>query len=305
MFCDPEKVGHFAVTPRELEAGDGGALFRLLIAIAMFQRRQDVQILRILRAQSASRVRELTNSRTLLRLADQGRCPHRRTNEALVSRCDLSKRDGIGVCGQRPRTPCELKVHTVWLRRYGHFGKVPTSIALMLRERGVPDLSALRAQVLASAPSPSAAAEELERALCAAWRVNQKIANMFLSLVSNPDLLEGWTAPWAAGLDWTRFVVVDSNVDLFLRTIDYEGPRSYDGRRAFVRALARRIDLREFDRRVSEYNPRLLQQALYLFMSSTNRRALPRDCSRAAPISCAGCPSLISSVCALARVVGV
>src|SRR5438045_3205654 len=48
-FCDPARVGAFAVERRALRAGDGGALFRLLAATSMFQRRQDVQILRILR----------------------------------------------------------------------------------------------------------------------------------------------------------------------------------------------------------------------------------------------------------------
>ena len=55
----------------------------------------------------------------------------------------------------------------------------------------------------------------LERELSRAWRVNQKIASMFLSMVTNPDLSRG-VAPWTRGIDWTYYVVVDSNVDLFL-----------------------------------------------------------------------------------------
>ena len=44
MFCDSERVGAFAVDRRAVRAGDGRALFRLLVATAMFQRRQDVQV---------------------------------------------------------------------------------------------------------------------------------------------------------------------------------------------------------------------------------------------------------------------
>jgi len=72
--------------------------------------------------------------------------------------------------------------------------------------------------------------------------VNQKIASMFLSGVTNPDLSDG-TAPWARGVDWTYFVVVDSNVDLFLASIGYGGGLSYDARREFIRAIAQHIDL--------------------------------------------------------------
>ncbi|HET7756328.1 MAG TPA: hypothetical protein VFK87_03645, partial [Steroidobacteraceae bacterium] len=80
---------------------------------------------------------------------------------------------------------------------------------------------------------------------------------------SNPDLSSGM-APWTHGLDWTYFVVVDSNVDLFLAASGYSGGRSYDARRAFVQKIADRIDLRRLDRRLRKYNPRLVQQAMNL-----------------------------------------
>lgn len=58
-FCDPSRVGSFAVERRALHAGDGRALFRLLVATSMFQRRQDVQILRILQVMEAADAAEI------------------------------------------------------------------------------------------------------------------------------------------------------------------------------------------------------------------------------------------------------
>jgi hypothetical protein len=298
MFCDPARVGAFAVDRRALRAGDGRALFRLLVATAMFQRRQDVQILRILQGMSPEDADEIADAEQLLRLVDEGGCEHMRTTTALVERCDLAKDPltRLGCCNANAKLACHLKRHTVLLKRYGHFGKVPTSIALMVREAGVEDLSALRRKVVAAERDPLLRAQALESELSRAWRVNQKIASMFLSMVTNPDLSRG-LAPWSLGLDWTYYVVVDSNVDLFLASIGYNGGGSYDARREFVRAIAREIDLSEFDATLHGFNPRLVQQAMYLFMSSANRRAAAGDCFHLAPSGCAACPRTLRKRC--------
>jgi hypothetical protein len=154
--------------------------------------------------------------------------------------------------------------------------------------------------VLRRERDPLARARALEAALSSAWRVNQKIASMFLSAVTNPDLSRG-TAPWARGVDWTYFVVVDSNVDLFLTSIGYRGGSSYDARREFICALARRIDLRELDHRLHQYNPRVVQQALYLFMSSANRRATQDDCMHSGASACRACPASLARRCPVRR----
>lgn len=268
----------------------------MLVATAMFQRRQDVQILRILRGISAEDARELTTARQLLALADATPCANLRTTSHLHERCDLGKdpRTGKGVCGKNPRVHCALKRHTVLLKRYGHFGKVPTSLALAIREIGARDLEALRARVLRTTTDPRERAIALEAALCRAWRVSQKIASMFLSMVSNPDLSA--RAPWARGVDWTYFIVVDSNVDLFLEAIGYSGTGTYAARRGFVEALSRKIDLTAYDRRLHACNPRIVQQAMYLFMSEANRRAAgPRDCRGAA--ACSACDPTLARRC--------
>lgn len=298
MFCDPARVGAFAVDRDALRAGSGPALFRLLVATAMFQRRQDVQILRILQRMGSEDADEIADAGRLLHLVDHGGCDHMRTTTVLAARCDLTKdpRSGLGCCNANAGLACHLKRHTVLLKRYGHFGKVPTSIALMVREAGVDDLSGLRRKVMAAERDPMARAQVLESELSRAWRVNQKIASMFLSMVTNPDLSPG-LAPWSRGLDWTYYVVVDSNVDLFLASISYDGAGSYDARRDFVRAISHRIDLSELDSSLHPFNPRLVQQAMYLFMSSANRRATVGDCCQLGPSRCATCPRALRTRC--------
>ena len=298
-FADPERVGFFAVEPEQLRRGDPRALFRLLVATTMFQRRQDVQIMRILRGISREDAAELTSAPRLLRLVDESECEHLRSNRAMIDVCNLTKDPATrrGTCAHRPELSCHLKRHTVLLKRYGHFGKVPSSAAMALRDGGVRDLRALYKRVFAEEATPRARAEALEAALSRAWRVSEKIACMFLSAVTNPDLSR--FAPWSDGLEWEHFVVVDSNVDLFLKSIAYRGTWTYAARREFVKSLAAQIDLSEFDRKVRPYNPRLVQQAIYLFMSAANRRAIPRDCSFDSD-ACARCPRSLASRC-LAR----
>ncbi|HWO23569.1 MAG TPA: hypothetical protein VNO30_32735 [Kofleriaceae bacterium] len=293
---DPERVGAFAITREDFARGEPAALFRLLVACAMFQRRQDQQILRILRGMPTREAAEIGSASRLLELADTSPCSFAKSTADLREQCDLSKDErGRGCCSAAPRIPCHLKRHTVAMKRYGHFGKVPTSIALALKEQGAETLDALYRSVLQTHRTRLARAIALETALCKAWRVHQKIACMFLSIVSNPDLSS--SPPWSAGVDWTYFVVIDSNVDLFLTSIGYTGTKTYDARREFVCDLSRGISLRAFDRTLRDYNPRLVQQAVYLFMSSANRRSATNDCMHRAPAPCKECPAALSTRC--------
>ncbi|RZO60486.1 MAG: hypothetical protein EVA89_13135 [Sandaracinaceae bacterium] len=295
MFCDPARVGHFAVSREALAAGDPDALFRVLFMTTMFQRRSDAQIMRVLRGIGAEDARELSSARTLLDLAEGSPCPHLASNEALIRDCDLTKHPTtkLGICAERPELACHLKRQTVLLKRYGHFGKVPTSAALNIRDAGASDLSSLRAQVLAETQDPAERASLLQRRLMGAWRVSEKIASMFLSVISNPQLSPG-LAPWSEGVDWSRYVVVDSNVDLFLRASGYEGPWTYEARAQFIRRLSKRIPI-EGEGGAAEYNPRLVQQALYLFMSVSNRRDAENDCRYVE--SCSPCRHKLGALC--------
>lgn len=299
MFCRRDRVGHFAVDRAALADGAPEALFGLLVTMTMFQRRSDVQIMRVLRGIARDDAHELTDARRLLALADDG-CEHAHSLDALLNRCDLGKCPDTkrGVCGQRPKTDCHLKRHTELLKRYGHFGKVPTSAALTLRAHDVADLSSLREQIWGASSDPHARAVALEEALSRSWRISEKIAAMYLSAVTNRDL-SGELAPWADGVNSDHFVVIDSNVDLFLRAVDYDGPMTYRARRAFVQALAARVHLDELHPGVRRYNPRIVQQALYMFMSESNRRESAADCSHQAPSSCRACPRALAVNCSV------
>lgn len=291
MFADPDKVGSFAVDLQALAKGGAAELFRLLVTMTMFQRRQDQQILRVLRGIAPGHARELTTARRLLALASQSGCEHATSVASLADACDLGKdQAGRGTCGRSPQTNCAMKGHTVLLKRYGHFGKVPTSAAMMVAESGARDLADLYRST--SGRTPQERAEHIEAVIKRAWRISDKIAAMFLSAVSNPDLFR--EAPWA-GLDWTRFVVVDSNVDLFLAQLGYGGARTYAARQHFISGLAEEIDLRALRRDVHSFNPRLVQQAAFMFMSRSNRIAAASDCTHLSV--CQTCPRELRASC--------
>lgn len=301
MFADRERIGGFAVRPARRGARDDD-LFRMLVAATMFQRRQDVQIMRILRSISPADVSELTSPKRLLDLVDESTCEHLRTTRALHETCDLSKHPLTkrGRCRANPKVDCHLKRHTVLLRRWGHFGKAPTSAALVLREANVGSLQELRDRILRVSKDPLERARLMEAELSKAYRVSSKIAAMFLSALCTPDI-GGPRPPWQRGVDWTYFVVIDSNVDLYLAAIGYRGLRTYDARRDFIRSLAAKIDLSRLRDGLTPFNPRLVQQAIYLFMSVTNRRSIVRDCSHLGPIACRACPRKVSEICPLRR----
>ncbi|MCY1072540.1 hypothetical protein OV090_47780 [Nannocystis sp. RBIL2] len=300
MFTDQARVGHFAVPRASLEAEDPDALFRVLVATTMFQRRQDVQIMRVLRGIAPRDVEQLTSAATLLASAKNCGCPAALSLEGLLAQCDLRKDDlRRGTCDFAPSIACLPKRHAVLLKRYGHFGKVPTALALNLKAHNASDLASLRRGCIEATGSPEAAAECLEDALCKSWRVSDKISAMYLSMLSNPDLWPG-RAPWTDGLDWTRWVVIDSNVDLFLGWLGYDGLGTYAARREFIHAIARQIDLKSMKAGLQAFNPRIVQQAGFLFMSAANRRSTDRDCSKEAG-ACGRCPKQISRACPLNR----
>ncbi len=301
MFCDPQRVGSFAVNRDAVKRGDAGALFSLLITTAMFQRLQDRIVMGILRGIEPDSAREIASMARLLSLVDQCECSYMKSTEALRQCCDLTKdlEREVGTCDANPTMPCHLKRHTIVLRRYGHFGKMPTSIALALREQSAASLPELLSKILRSIRNPHDRALALEAALSRAWRVSQKIASMFLSAICNPDIALDGIAPWQEGIDWSHFVVIDTNVDRFLSAIGYRGARTYDARREYVQALARHIDLSALADSLQPYNPRIVQQALYLFMSVANRKPLARDCAHLGPPACASCPSAVRQICPL------
>jgi hypothetical protein len=300
-FCDATRVGRFAVDLQAVVEHDGPTLFRLLVATAMFQRQRDQQVTAILRSIAAEDVEEIGSAPRLLQLADSCGCEYARGVEPLRLRCDLTKdASKKGTCATRPEIACAPKRHTVLLRRYGHFGKVPTSAALAIREVGARDIPDMLTRTRASTRGRVARARALVATLSRSWRINEKIASMFLSLIANPDLTPGVTE-WR-DVDWRHFIVIDSNVDLFLHAIGYRGRATYDARRGFIRAASRQINLRQFGRGFRKDNPRIVQQALFVFMSASNRRAMRRDCMHLGPKACVSCPKDLSRICPVRKV---
>lgn len=296
MLGDPARVGAFALDLDALAAGDPPTLFKLLIATTLFQRRQDQQIMRVMRGLSAAQVDDLTDLDALVERARRSPCDYMRTTSRVIGHCDLRKESGRGTCDKRPEVDCPLKEHTVWLKRYGHFGKVPTVAALVVREAGAANLADLRQQVYDGMSDPNERARALSAVLQRSWRISDKISAMFLSAVTNPDLCPG-LAPWSEGVDWSWYVVIDSNVDLALTALGYPGPWTYRARRQWLFDVARRVNVSALKKGVSSCNPRLIQQALYVFMSITNRRASDVDCSHRGAAACEGCPSTLSALC--------
>jgi hypothetical protein len=296
MFCSAERLGDFALKPTALRRGDGKALFQLLVGTVLFQRQRDLQVMSILRGLSKTDIEDLTDVPQLLGRALEHSCGHAHRTTTLHSECDLRKdAKGHGVCSRPASGRCHLKRHAELLRRYGDFGKMPTSAALLLHEGGQPSLSALFHHVCRTHQTKLGRAVALEAQLLRVWRVSHKIANMYLSVLANPDLNPG--GPWWGKLDWTYFVVVDSNVEQFFESVQLQTPSDYKARREFIQALARTIDLRLFRRDLHAYNPRLVQQALYVFMSASNRRESSTDCSKNSPPTCADCARQLSSRC--------
>jgi hypothetical protein len=163
----------------------------------------------------------------------------------------------------------------------------------MLEDTGAGDLAGLYATARGM-NDPRAGADYLQEALMRVWRVSRKIGAMFLSATCNPDL-SGLAAPWREGIDWTRFVVIDSNTDLFLASIGYRGAGTYDARLRFLSALSAKVDLSALAPALAAFNPRLVQQAMYMFMSASNRRASAQDCR--GERTCRSCPQSMRSRC--------
>jgi hypothetical protein len=295
-FTDSRQVGAFAVQRGALRRGDGDSLFRLLVAVSMFQRRQDQQVLRILRGMTIQEVIDLTCAKRLLKLAAESPCDALRGTEALSERCDLTKsaRTRLGICAYRPGVACHLKRHTVLMKRYGHFGKVPTSAALSLRDQGVTSIGELRKVIWRRETDPHQRAEAIDAALQHSWRVSEKIAAMYLSALCAPGLTAH--PPIWTGVDWTHFIVIDSNTDLFLGAVGYMGAKTYQARRAFLRLLAAEVAAPGRRGKRRGVNVRVMQQSMYAFMSVANRRATPTDCMHHSG-ACLSCPRVVRLLC--------
>ncbi|MFN0244265.1 MAG: hypothetical protein ACKVWV_15365 [Planctomycetota bacterium] len=278
FYCDPERVGHFAVDQAELAAGKPAALFQLFVALSMFQARRDTVIMAQQRAMPRSEVALLSSTATIRRAVRASPCEQLRSTESFDAGCSVQK-TGVAVsCAYLPSEPCHVKRATVSLRRMGDMGKLPTSAWLRLWEDG--RFESRIQGVLKRSGEPAERAAHLVHLFMSVHRVGRKLATLFVSALSTPALAPGLT-PWFPAVDGNSLVVIDTNV---ARVVDVfrasKSPRTYESRAEWVRRQSERVDLRRFGVDLQAHSPRLVQQAIYVFASRSNRTAREDQCSR-------------------------
>jgi hypothetical protein len=258
----------------------------------MYQSRRDVDIMGLQRAMPARTAMALVDTGTLRTMVSTCRCALIADACAFDAGCTVRRdfaRDRA-TCSYHPRTPCHVKEASHAIRRMGDMGKLPTSALLHLREAG--GFKGLLADAVARTSDPSARAAWLVARLAAIYRIGIKLASMFVSALSTPELAPG-LAPWWPVVDGSRLVVLDANVSRAIDLVARRAPRTYMARSAWFRKHASRIDLSRIDRRWPNSSPRLVQQAVYVFRSRSNRAAYGDACEgRGSP--CADC---IPTIC--------
>lgn len=286
-FADPARVGPFAVDLDALRARDDDALFRLLVLMGLYQSRRDVDVMALQRTMPVGAATALVSPSRLHVLVDGTRCERLNNASDFDSGCDV-RRDfvrGTANCSHRPRTRCHVKDATLAIRRMGDMGMLPTSAWLHLGPGG---LRRWFDEVCSATRSPTDRARLLVQRLATIHRIGPKLAAMYVSALSVPELTPGF-APWRPQIDGSRLVVVDANVG---RVIDQlrrkRGARTYERMASWLIAVADQIDLKRLRRDLPSRSPRFVQQALYVFRSRSNRVDRQDPCALR---SCRTCPS--------------
>lgn len=291
FYCDPTRIGAFAVEPDELAAGTDAAVFRLFVTLSMYQGLRDVVIMRQQRSLPRVSMRVVADVATVKRSIARHACSTLGSVDAFEEGCDVVK-DGDAIdCGTCPGEPCHVKDATRVFNRMGDMGKLPTSAWLLFWRGG--GVRALLDDVCSDVPSPTKRALLVVERFAAVHRVGRKLATMFVSALSTPALAPGLT-PWFPKIDGNDLVVVDTNVARAVDALRAPGAaKTYDARERWLREQAAKLDLRAFGPELPAYSPRLLQETLYAFCSKSNRVARGDRCmGRRSP--CNGC---IPTVC--------
>jgi hypothetical protein len=288
FYGDPRRIGRFAVDLVALAARDSDAIFHLLITLGAYQSRRDVDIMAIQRSIGARRAAEMTSSSRLRVLVESSACAHTRDPDTFDRCCDVRRdleRDR-STCGARPRARCHVKDATAAIGRMGDLGKMPTSAWLHLGAGG-PQRWFAEACLLDD--DPHARARRLVARVSTLYRIGVKLASMFVTMLSVPEL--HGSAAWAPEVDGSRIVVVDANVG---RAINVwrrnRGPKTYAALARWLIAAADQINLSRMRSTLPRRSPRLVQQAVYLFRSRSNRAARGDAC---AVKPCSSCPSRV------------
>jgi hypothetical protein len=286
FYCDPERIGAFAVGREELAAGGDAAVFRLFVTLSMYQALRDVVVMRQQRSLPRASMLVVADTSFLTRAIANHDCPTLDSTDSFEVGCDVSKVGEVVDCGTCPGARCHVKDATVTFNRMGDMGKLPTSAWLQLWQEG--GVRQLLADVCRDGASPTLRAAILVARFARVHRVGRKLATMFVSALSTPALAPGLT-PWFPDIDGNDLVVVDTNVARGVDALrEPSAPRTYDARERWVREQAARFDLRGLRPDLPSYSPRLVQQALYAFCSKSNRVALGDACA-ARTTPCTGC----------------
>jgi hypothetical protein len=289
FYCDPTRVGHFAVSPNSLAEGDHESVFRVLLTISMYQARRDQLVMAQQRAMPSSLVAELTSPGSIGKLRDDTACTCLEADSNFESSCSVFVRKGRVDCAHLPVRKCPVKVATQSLRRTATIGKLPMSA---WRQFGAPEsFSALLDRITVEVVDPGQRAVAAVRSTMSIGGIGEKLATLFVSLMCTPALAPGLT-PWSPRLDGNRLVVVDTNVARAVRSLGIPVANTYGAKAELIRRLADGIPLTSTHKIVPSTSPRLVQQALYYFASKSNRRAIGLECGglkvcrACAPASC-------------------
>ncbi len=286
FYCDPSRVGRFAVSPRALVQGRPATLFKLFVCLTMYQARRDVVIETQQLSLPAPSIRALSSLTTLRRQIACNTCPKLQSADVFDSGCDVTKSAAGVDCSIRPGAACHVKDASRARRRTGDMGKLSTSAWLGLW--GIPGLRTVLTEVARRTSCPHERARLLVGRFRQIYRVGRKLATMFVSALATPALAPGLT-PWYPAVDGNELVVIDTNVARAVDTLRPQAAlKTYDARALWLRDQAARIDLRRFHPNVPRTSPRLVQQALYAFCSRSNRAARGDPC-RVASVPCVGC----------------
>jgi len=277
FYCDPTRIGAFAVEPDELSIGTDAAVFQLFVTLSMYQALRDVVIMRQQRSLSSASMRVVADVATLKRSILQQECLTLRSVEAFEEGCDVTKNGDDVDCDTCAGAACYVKDSTRAFNRMGDMGKLPTSAWMRLWRVG--GIQGLLEEVRREEPTPTKRAAILVERFAAVHRVGRKLATMFVSALSTPSLAPGLT-PWFPEIDGNELVVVDTNVAHAVDALRAPGaPKTYEARERWVRDQAAKIDLRLFQQNLPAYSPRLVQEALYAFCSRSNRVARGDSCA--------------------------
>lgn len=294
FYADRARVGRYAVSLDALAARDPDALFQLLITLAAYQSRRDVDIMRIQRTMPARQALAMISARRLRVLVERAPCRHLRDADTFDRACDVHRDFARerATCATRPRTACHVKDATMAIGRMGDLGKIPTSAWLHLGPRG---LTRWFDEICLSESDPHARAIQMIQRIAAIYHIGVKLASMFVSALTVPELAIG-VAAWAPELAGARVIVVDANVlHAIRRWRRDDGPVTYAANAQWFAAIASQLDLTKLRADLPRTSPRFVQQAVYLFRSRFNRTDYNDTC---ATTPCNACPS---SICPFAQ----